>query len=131
MQTSQIILLILGALIVYLIVKRYLTARSINQYTPAEAEGKMRNSLNIVFLDVRTKKERESGALKGSLNIPLHELRSKINLLDKYKGKEIICYCRSGRRCLTAASILKGKGFNASNLQGGISNWNLYKSNLR
>ena len=131
MQTSQIILLILAALILYLFVKRYLTTRSINQYTPAEAEAKMRNSLNIVFLDVRTKQEKKSGIIKGSLHIPLHELRSKAGELEKYRGKEIICYCRSGRRSLSAASILKGKGFNASNLQGGISNWNLYKSNLR
>jgi rhodanese-related sulfurtransferase len=131
MQTSQIILLILAAFIVYLVVKRFLQARSIKQYTPAEAEAKMRNSLNIVFLDVRTKQEKKSGNIKGSIHIPLHELRSKTGELERYHGKEIICYCRSGRRSLSAASILKGKGFNVSNLQGGISNWNLYKSNLR
>jgi phage shock protein E len=131
MQTSQIILLILAAFIAYLVIKRVLQARSIKQYTPAEAEAKMRNSLNIVFLDVRTKQEKKSGSIKGSLHIPLHELRSKAGELERYRGKEIICYCRSGRRSLSAASILKGKGFNASSLQGGISNWNLYKSNLR
>ena len=131
MQTSQIILLILAAFIVYLVVKKFLQARSIKQYTPAEAEAKMRNSLNLVFLDVRSKQEKKSGYIKGSIHIPLHELRSKIGEIERYRGKEIICYCRSGRRSLSAASILKGKGFNASNLQGGISNWNLYKSNLR
>ena len=131
MQSSQIILLILGAGIVYLIVKRFITARSVNQYTPAEAETKMRNSLNIVFLDVRTKRERESGSIKGSLHIPLNELRSKAGNLEKYRGREIICYCRTGGRSISAASILKGKGFNASSLQGGIGSWNLYKSNLR
>ena len=57
MQTSQIVLLILAVFISYMVIKRYLQARSINQYTPAEAEAKMRNSLNIVFLDVRTKQE--------------------------------------------------------------------------
>jgi rhodanese-related sulfurtransferase len=131
MQTSQIILLILAAFIVYLVVKRFLQARSIKQYTPAEAEAKMRNSLNLVFLDVRTKPEKKSGNIKSSIHIPLHELRSKIGELERYRGKEIVCYCRTGRRSLSAASILKGKGFNASNLKGGISNWNLYKSNLR
>jgi len=131
MQTSQIILLILAAFIAYLVIKRFLQTRSINQYTPAEAEVKMRNSLNIVFLDVRMKQEKKSGSIKGSLHIPLHELRSKTSELERYRGKEIICYCKSGRRSLSAASILKGKGYNASSLQGGISNWNLYKSNLR
>ena len=131
MQTSQIILLILAVFIVYLIAKRVLLARSINQYSPAEAEARMRNSLNIVFLDVRTPQERKSGSIKGALHIPLHELRAKSGELERYKGKEIICYCRTGRRSLSAASILKAKGFNSSSLRGGISNWNLYKSNLR
>lgn len=131
MQTSQIILLIIAALILYLFIKRYLQARSINQYTPAEIDARMRDRLNLVFLDVRTKQEKKSGFIKGSLHIPLHELRSKAGDLEKYRGKEIICYCSTGRRSLSAASILKGKGFNASNLKGGITSWNLYKSNLR
>jgi len=131
MQTSQIVLLILAVFISYMVIKRYLQARSINQYTPAEADAKMRNSLNIVFLDVRTKQEKKSGSIKGSIHIPLHELRSKTGELEKYRSKEIICYCKSGSRSLSAASILKGKGFNASSLQGGVGSWNLYKSNLR
>ena len=131
MQTSQIILLILAAFIAYLIIKRYLQTRSINQYSPAEAEAKMRNSLNIVFLDVRMKQEKKTGSIKASIHIPLHELRAKTGELERYRGKEIICYCKSGRRSLSAASILKGKGFNASSLQGGIGSWNLYKSNSR
>jgi|CZKP01.1.fsa_nt_gi rhodanese-related sulfurtransferase len=131
MQTSQIILLIIAAFIAYLVIRKFLQARSINQYSPAEIEAKMRNRLNIVFLDVRTKQEKKSGFIKGSIHIPLHELRAKAGELEKYRGKEIICYCRSGSRSLSAASILKGKGFNSSSLKGGMGNWNLYKSNLR
>ena len=131
MQTSQIILLIMAAIIAYLVIKKVLQTRSINQYTPAEAEAKMRNSLNIVFLDVRTQQEKKTGSIKGSIHIPLHELRAKTGELERYRGKEIICYCRSGSRSLSAASILKGKGYNASSLKGGIGSWNLYRSNLR
>jgi len=131
MQTSQIILLILAAFIAYLVIRKFLQARSIIQYTPAEIEAKMRNRLNIVFLDVRTNQEKKTGSIKGSIHIPLHELRVKAGELEKYRGKEIICFCRSGSRSLSAASILKGKGFNASSLKGGMGNWNLYKSNLR
>jgi phage shock protein E len=131
MQTSQIILLIIAAFIAYIVIKKFLQARSVNQYTPAETEAKMRNSLNIVFLDVRTKQEKKNGSMKGSIHIPLHELRAKAGELERYRGKEIICYCRTGSRSISAASILKGKGYNASSLKGGISSWNLYKSNLR
>jgi rhodanese-related sulfurtransferase len=124
-------LLIVGVLILYIVVRNIMRSRGVKQYTPAEAEAKMRNSLNIIFLDVRTKQERNQGSIKGSIHLPLHELRSKITELEKYKGKEIICYCRSGRRSLRAAGILKGKGYNSSSLQGGLGDWNLYKSRIR
>jgi rhodanese-related sulfurtransferase len=131
MSVSQIILLVLAALVVGFYLSRYLRLRSINQYTPAEAASKMKNSLNIVFLDVRSAQERKSGSIKGSLHLPLHELRFKINTLEKYKGKEIICYCRSGNRSLAAALILKKHGFNSASLTGGIGSWNLYTSQTR
>jgi rhodanese-related sulfurtransferase len=105
--------------------------RSINQYTPAEAAAKMKNSLNIVFLDVRSKQERKSGSIKGSIHLPLHEMKFKLKELEKYKGKEIICYCRSGNRSLAAAPILKKKGFSSASLRGGIGSWNLYTSQIR
>jgi rhodanese-related sulfurtransferase len=131
MTGSQIVLWVIIALIVGYFVKRYLKIRSINQYTPAEAAAKMKNSLNVVFLDVRTKQERAGGSIKGSLHFSLQELRFKINELEKYKGKEIICYCRSGNRSLAAATILKKHGFSAASLRGGIGSWNLYFSQSR
>ena len=44
--------------------------------------------------------------------------------LEKYKNKEIICYCRSGNRSLNSASLLKKHGFNSANMKGGIVTWN-------
>lgn len=131
MTGSQIVLWVIIAIIVGYFVKRYLKIRSINQYTPAEAAAKMKNNLNVVFLDVRTKQERNSGAIKGSLHFSLQELRFKISELEKYKGKEIICYCRSGNRSLAAAALLKKHGFSAASLRGGIGSWNLYTSQSR
>jgi rhodanese-related sulfurtransferase len=128
MSGSQIFFLIAGVLILWYIIRKFMVGRSVNQYTPAEAEEKMKNSLNIVFLDVRTKQERKTGQIKGSIHMPLHELRAKISELERYKGKEIICYCRSGNRSLSAASILHKHGFNSSSLRGGIGSWNLYKT---
>ena len=131
MSVSQIILLVPAALLVWYFVRRYMMVRSINQYTPAEAAAKMKNSLNIVFLDVRSKQERKTGSIKGSIHLPLHEMKFKIKELEKYKGKEIICYCGSGNRSLAAASILKKKGFSSASLRGGIGGWNLYTSQIR
>ena len=131
MTVSQIILWAFIALIAGYFIRRYIRLRSINQYTPAEAAARMKNSLNIVFLDVRTKQERNTGSIKGSIHLSLQELRFKIKELEKYKGKEIICYCKSGNRSLAAAAILKKHGFNSASLRGGIGSWNLYMSQSR
>ena len=128
MSGSQILLIISGALIAWFFIRKFINGRSVYQYTPAEAEEKIKNNLNIVFLDVRTKQERKTGQIRGSIHLPLHELRTKIKELDRYKGSEIICYCRGGNRSLSAASILRKHGFNSSSLRGGISSWNLYKT---
>lgn len=61
-------------------------------------------------LDVRTRGEYNSGHMKGSINIPLDQLRSN---LDKLKGKDhpIITCCASGMRSASAKGILANAGF--------------------
>lgn len=65
---------------------------------------------NGAFLvDVRSPSEFASGNVKGSTNIPLDEVKSK---LAKFKGKEnIVVFCRSGNRSGQAKAILEQNGF--------------------
>lgn len=72
---------------------------------------------SIVLLDVRTKQEYAFGAIPGSINIPLDELRENIDKLDPEKKIYVNCY--SGLRSYIACRILTGKGFWCSNLSGG------------
>jgi len=62
-----------------------------------------------VIVDVRTQQEFASGHVKGSINIPLQELKQKINKLPK--NKTIITCCASGMRSGTAKNILLANGF--------------------
>jgi rhodanese-related sulfurtransferase len=124
MTSSQIILLVFAALIGFLYLKKFISTRGIVQYEPGDAAAKLKSSSNIIFLDVRTPKERKERSIKGSIHIPLYELGTRSDELLKYKNKEIICYCRSGNRSLTAAAKLRKKGFNSANLKGGIIKWN-------
>jgi len=64
-----------------------------------------------VILDVRTQQEYASGHTKGAVNIPLHELKQKMNKLPK--KKTIITCCASGVRSATAKNILLSNGFTA------------------
>jgi phage shock protein E len=69
------------------------------------------------IIDVRTKGEFQSGNLKGSVNIPLDQLRNNISKLDK--NSVFITCCASGMRSSSAKSLLKSSGF--SNVYNGGS----------
>lgn len=65
-----------------------------------------------IIVDVRSKDEFRQGHAKGSLNIPLNVLKSKVKgLIDK----EVILVCRSGARAARAKSYLKSQGIIAYN----------------
>lgn len=81
-----------------------------------------------ILLDTRDKEEVELGSIENSINIPLNDLRSNLDKLDK--EKEIIVYCAVGLRGYIAARLLEANGFNVRNLNGGYktySNWD-YKA---
>ncbi len=124
MNTFQIILLALAGLIVLNYIKKKLQTRGLANYSPEETADKLKSSRNVILLDVRTKAERDRQSIKGSLHIPLQELNSRADELNKFKDKEIICYCQTGNRSVTAAVKLGKKGFNAANMKGGIVRWN-------
>jgi rhodanese-related sulfurtransferase len=83
----------------------------------------------VVLLDVRTPEEYdgELGHLRGALLIPVHELTWRLTELDAARGKEILVYCRTGRRSLAAADILRKNGHTAINVEGGMVEWNELK----
>ena len=124
MATEQILLYSLIALIAIWIGKKFYLIKSIKQYTPADASAKVRKERNVVFLDVRTEKERKQSSIKGSHHIPVTDIKEREQELKKFKDAEIICYCQTGSRSLNAASKLKKMGYNASNLSGGMVRWN-------
>ena len=123
MDQSQIILYIVIALIGLWYVRRTLSMRGIVNYTGAEARQRVKEG--SVLLDVRTAQERSARSIPGSLHIPLQELGRRIKELEKHQGREIIAYCASGSRSVSAAMQLKRHGFAVGNLAGGIGAWRM------
>ncbi|QEE15430.2 rhodanese-like domain-containing protein [Promethearchaeum syntrophicum] len=79
---------------------------------------------NLIILDVRNQDEYDSGHLNNSILIPLGELESRLNEIIQYNNTEIIVYCRSGSRSLSASNILASNGFfKVYNMLGGITTW--------
>lgn len=124
METSQIIIYGLAALLLFLYTKRMLLLRSLKKYTSAEVAEKLKSNA-IILLDVRTADERSRSSIKGSVHIPLHELRRREKELEKYKSREIVCYCATGSRSGSAAATLTKLGYTAANMRGGMAEWNL------
>lgn len=69
-----------------------------------------------VLLDVRTESELEAGRFPNALNIPLNDLRDRMDELDK--EQEYIISCRSGQRSYIGERLLKQSGFKVKNLDG-------------
>lgn len=79
-----------------------------------------------LLLDVRTAEEFAAGHMPGALNIPLDELRSRLDELPR--DREIAVYCQVGQRGYLAARVLLQAGMDAVNVSGGYDTyalWNL------
>ncbi|MCI8302824.1 MAG: FAD-dependent oxidoreductase [Oscillospiraceae bacterium] len=73
---------------------------------------------SAVLLDVRTAGEYGGGHLDGFLNIPVDELRERLDEVER--GKPVYVICQSGLRSYIACRILAGCGYEAYNFAGGF-----------
>ncbi len=74
------------------------------------------------LIDVRTAREYEQGHIPGALNIPVDELRDRLNELP---ASSVVVTCQVGQRGHTAAMMLRELGIEASNLDGGYRTWSM------
>jgi NADPH-dependent 2,4-dienoyl-CoA reductase/sulfur reductase-like enzyme/rhodanese-related sulfurtransferase len=72
------------------------------------------------LIDVRTPGEYRGGAIPGSLNIPLDDLRARIGEIPPGR---LIVHCKVGQRGHTAVRLLSQLGREAINLDGGYTTW--------
>ena len=79
---------------------------------------KLSGDENVILLDTRTKSEYSRGHINGFRNIPVDELRERIDEIDA--GKPVYVICQSGLRSYIATRILEGYGFEAYNFAGGF-----------
>ena len=73
---------------------------------------------SVTLLDTRTVGEYSYGHINGFKNIPVDELRERLNEVEK--GKPVYVICQSGLRSYVASRILEGNGFESYNFAGGF-----------
>ncbi|QTN30786.1 rhodanese-like domain-containing protein [Akkermansiaceae bacterium] len=77
---------------------------------------------NVQLIDVRTKEEWDESHLKGAKLVTVTEddFLAKA-VLDP--EKEVLVYCRSGKRSAIAAEKLRAAGYAVHEISGGITAW--------
>ncbi|MDK2012034.1 MULTISPECIES: MBL fold metallo-hydrolase [unclassified Deinococcus] len=70
-----------------------------------------------LILDVRTKTEHQAGAIPGAQQRHAGRLAWTLDTLPR--DREIVVYCQGGARSAAAASVLRARGFRATELAGG------------
>ena len=73
---------------------------------------------SVTLLDVRTAGEYGGGHIDGFRNIPVDELRERLD--EGEPGKPVYVICQSGLRSYIACRILAGYGYEAYNFAGGF-----------
>ncbi len=87
--------------------------------TPEEFKQNIKNSLDVVVLDVRRDDEYKEGHLQQAIHTP--DLRKTFSSLDK--SKHYYLHCRVGGRSAMAAQFLAFNGFeNVFNLNDKLEN---------
>ena len=91
--------------------------------TTQELQNKLNAKENFVLLDVRTQEEYNAGYIAGAILLPYDEINAKATIVLPDKEKEIVLYCRSGRRSAIAKKSLLDLGYQKVVDFGGVKRW--------
>ncbi len=73
-----------------------------------------------LLVDVRTPGEFARGTVPGAINVPVDDLRDRLDQLDR---RDVVVICQVGQRGHVATRLLRQRDYNAKNLSGGYQTW--------
>jgi len=93
-----------------------------NEIEPKKLNEKLHSNQTLLVIDVREPREFKQGHIPQAQLIPLPQILADMPELDH--NKDIVLVCRTGRRSLRAAQVLKSREYKqVSILKGGILAW--------
>ncbi len=98
------------------------------EISPTQLKERLDKGDQLVLLDVRDPHELMIANIEDSItpiHIPKGELKERISEIESFKNdKDIVVYCRTGKRSVECSAILKELGFTrVLNLTGGLHAW--------
>jgi phage shock protein E len=77
---------------------------------------------HVFVLDVRSPEEFAEGHVPGAVNVPYDQVSGRLGEIPR--DKDVVLYCRSGRRAGLAADVLAAHGYRRlSHLEGDMPEW--------
>ena len=77
-----------------------------------QAEKLIKDSSDLIIIDVRRYSEYKQGKIPNAINIPVEELEWEIEDLKENIDKPILVYCKAGHKSALACQMLEEEGFN-------------------
>jgi rhodanese-related sulfurtransferase len=74
-------------------------------------------------VDVREPYEWEAGHIEGAIHLPLARVMAGQGTDGLEPGRPVVLVCRSGNRSELATMMLRARGLDAHNLEGGMERW--------
>ena len=88
---------------------------------------RLKGGRGVAVIDLRGPDEFSGplGHIAEARNLPVGELPNRLRELDKLKHAPIVLVCRTDKRCVNAAALLRDAGFrDVRVLRGGMERWN-------
>lgn len=90
-----------------------------------EAKTALDADPQIALLDCRERDEHDVAHITGATLLPMSEIVARAAELEPLKARRIIVHCHHGGRSLRVAAWLRGQGYSAQSMAGGIDAWSV------
>ncbi len=95
--------------------------------TSAELQAQLETGAPPVVVDVRSSGEYDNGHIPGAINVPLEDLRARVDELPA--NRSVVTYCTVGQRGYVAERLVRQRGITqVRNLTGGFTSWQQFLS---
>jgi molybdopterin/thiamine biosynthesis adenylyltransferase/rhodanese-related sulfurtransferase len=95
------------------------------EITPREVKSMMDRKEDFVLIDCRLPNEHQITHIEGAKLIPLQVIGSRMNELTPHRDAKVVVHCKSGKRSMQFAQVLRRSGFkDVKSMAGGIALWN-------